>query len=161
MAADKRQPRSLAARVLVIASAWAVIALFVIGILILTLYRNGTERGFRDLLRAQLYNVINSVSLDEAGRLEGTPQLGDLRFSQPGSGWYWIVDIVGDKPPDRLASVSLGDRTVAIASPGAATVAVPVPVPVAIAISGRVAVGLPARASGGLIGLWGIIGTPL
>ena len=116
MAADKRQPRSLAARVLVIASAWAVIALFVIGILILTLYRNGTERGFRDLLRAQLYNVINSVSLDENGRLEGTPQLGDLRFSQPGSGWYWIVDIVGDNPPDKLASVSLGDRTLAIPS---------------------------------------------
>ncbi|MDA4848130.1 ATP-binding protein [Hoeflea poritis] len=114
MAAEKRQPRSLAARVLVIASAWAVIALFVIGILILTLYRNGTERGFRDLLRAQLYNVINSVSLDENGQLEGTPQLGDLRFSQPGSGWYWIVDIVGDRPPDKLASVSLGDRTLAI-----------------------------------------------
>ncbi|WP_419913251.1 ATP-binding protein [Hoeflea sp.] len=116
MAAEERQPRSLAARVLAIASAWAVIALFVIGILILTLYRNGTERGFRDLLRAQLYNLINSVSLDENGRLEGTPQLGDLRFSQPGSGWYWIVDIVGDGPPDRLASVSLGDRTLTIPS---------------------------------------------
>lgn len=121
MEADIRKPRSLAARVLTVATVWAVIALFVIGILILTLYRNGAERGFRDLLRAQLYNVINSVSLDAAGGLEGAPQLGDLRFSQPGSGWYWIVDIVGDGPAGRIDSVSLGDRTVAVES----TVAVP------------------------------------
>ncbi|MCP4315202.1 MAG: GHKL domain-containing protein [Hyphomicrobiales bacterium] len=106
------KPRSLAARVLTIASVWAVIALFVIGFLILTLYRNGAERGFRDLLRAQLYNVINSVSLTPDGKVEGAPQLGDLRFSQPGSGWYWIVNIIGNGPSDGIASVSLGDRTV-------------------------------------------------
>ena len=66
MAASTKRPRSLAARVLTIATVWAVIALFVIGFLILTLYRNGAERGFRDVLRAQLYNVINSVSLTAA-----------------------------------------------------------------------------------------------
>ena len=108
-----KAPRSLASRVLTIATVWAVIALFVIGFLIHTLYRNGAERGFRDLLRAQLYNVINSVSLMEDGRLEGIPQLGDLRFSQPGSGWYWIVNIIGNGPSERLESVSLGERTVA------------------------------------------------
>lgn len=112
MAAEVKKPRSLAARVLTIATVWAVIALFVIGFLIHTLYRNGAERGFRDLLRAQLYNVINSVSLNSDGVLEGIPQLGDLRFSQPGSGWYWIVNIVGGGFPERIASVSLGDRTV-------------------------------------------------
>ncbi|MEX3008085.1 ATP-binding protein [Hoeflea sp. TYP-13] len=116
MVASVKKPRSLAARVLTIATLWAVIALFVIGLLILTLYRNGAERGFRDLLRAQLYNVINSVSLTADGKLEGTPQLGDLRFSQPGSGWYWIVNIIGNGPQDRIASVSLGDRTVAAIS---------------------------------------------
>lgn len=114
MVASVRQPRSLATRVLTIATLWAVIALFVTGILILTLYRNGAERSFQELLRAQLYNVINSISLKSNGQLSGTPQLGDLRFSQPESGWYWIVDIVDNGPPDKIASVSLGQQQVAI-----------------------------------------------
>ncbi|MDF2369248.1 MAG: ATP-binding protein [Rhizobiaceae bacterium] len=114
MADKPAQPRSLAARVLTVATLWAVIALFVTGVLILTSYRNSAERGFRDLLRAQLYNAINSVSLGNNGRLLGTLQLGDLRFSQPDSGWYWIVDVVDNGPPDRIESVSLGNQKVAI-----------------------------------------------
>ena len=115
MADSEKRPRSLTARVLTIASVWAVIALFVVALLISTAYRNGAERSFRELLRAQLYNVINSISLAEAGELSGTPQLGDLRFSQPGSGWYWIVDIVDGGDQQQLSSVSLGGQEVAIA----------------------------------------------
>jgi len=115
MAASSGQPRSLTARVLTIASLWAVIALFVVAVLISTLYRNGVERSFRELLRAQLYNVINSVSLSETGQLDGTPQLGDLRFTQPGSGWYWIVDMIEGGQADRASSVSLSGQNVAIA----------------------------------------------
>lgn len=115
MANKSRQPRSLTARVLIIATLWAVIALFVVAVLISTLYRSGVERSFRELLRAQLYNVINSISLGEAGELNGTPQLGDLRFTQPGSGWYWIVDIIEGGQADRAASVSLSGQNVAIA----------------------------------------------
>ncbi len=115
MADRERRPRSLTARVLTIASIWAVIALFVVALLISTAYRNGAERSFRELLRAQLYNVINSISLAETGQLSGTPQLGDLRFTQPGSGWYWIVDIIDGGEEQQLASVSLGGQKVAIA----------------------------------------------
>lgn len=115
MAAKSGQPRSLTARVLTIATLWAVIALFVVAVLISTLYRNGVERSFRELLRAQLYNVINSVSLSETGQLDGTPQLGDLRFTQPGSGWYWIVDMIEGGQADRASSVSLSGQNVAIA----------------------------------------------
>lgn len=109
------QPRSLTARVLTIATLWAVIALFVVAVLISTLYRNGVERSFRELLRAQLYNVINSISLNEAGTLDGVPQLGDLRFTQPGSGWYWIVDIIDGGQSEQIASVSLSGQKVAVA----------------------------------------------
>ncbi len=119
MAIRDRIPSSLTARVLIIASIWAVIALFVVALLISALYRNGSERSFRELLRAQLYNVINSVSLGEGGQLVGTPQLGDLRFSQPESGWYWIVDVIDGAEPQQLASVSLGGNAVAIADTGA------------------------------------------
>ena len=90
-----RRSRSLTFRVLFLASLWAAVALVVIAVVISTLYRQSAERSFRDLLRAQLYNVINTVSAGENTRLAGTPQLGDLRFFQPQSGWYWIVEPIG------------------------------------------------------------------
>ena len=67
-----------------------------IGVVISTLYRQGSERGFQDLLRAQLYNVINSIVVNDKSVLAGSPQLGDLRFSQPQTGWYWIVEPIGE-----------------------------------------------------------------
>ncbi|MEQ8737768.1 MAG: histidine kinase, partial [Hoeflea sp.] len=44
---------SLTARVLLLATVWAVIALVVIAVVISQLYRNGSERAFAELLRAQ------------------------------------------------------------------------------------------------------------
>lgn len=107
--------RSLTARVLLITSAWIAVALVVIAVVISQLYRQGTERGFTDLLRAQLYNVINSVSIDKAGQLEGRPELGDLRFVQPETGWYWIVEPLGDFKSEPISSISLGSGSVPIA----------------------------------------------
>ena len=86
------RPQSLTARVLLVSTVWAVAALVVIGVVISALYRQGSERGFQDLLRAQLYNVINSIVVNDKSVLAGSPQLGDLRFSQPQTGWYWIVE---------------------------------------------------------------------
>ncbi len=77
--------RSLTARVLLLATLWSAVALVTIAVVISTLYRQGAERSFNNLLRAQLYNVINAISVDDKGELSGSPQLGDLRFSQPGS----------------------------------------------------------------------------
>ena len=99
---------SLTARVLLFASVWAVIALVVIAIVISQLYRAGSERAFGDLLRAHLNSVINAVSIDDDGRLSGNPQLGDLVFDQPGSGWIWLVEPLGDLQSPRLASISIG-----------------------------------------------------
>ncbi|MBN9054557.1 MAG: histidine kinase, partial [Rhizobiales bacterium] len=62
MANNARRSRSLTFRVLFLASLWAAVALVVIAVVISTLYRQSAEKSFRDLLRAQLYNVINSVS---------------------------------------------------------------------------------------------------
>jgi len=108
--------RSLTARVLLIASAWIAVALVVIALVISQLYRQGSERGFTDLLRAQLYNVINSVSINKQGQLEGRPELGDLRFVQPETGWYWIVEPLGDFKSEPISSISLGSGSVPIAS---------------------------------------------
>ncbi|WP_242221458.1 ATP-binding protein [Shinella zoogloeoides] len=110
-----RRSTSLTFRVLFLASLWAAVALVVIAVVISTLYRQSAEKSFRDLLRAQLYNVINTVSAGENTRLSGTPQLGDLRFFQPQSGWYWIVEPIGGAlEGEALTSSSLGTGSIPI-----------------------------------------------
>ncbi|MGE6782196.1 ATP-binding protein [Ensifer adhaerens] len=108
--------RSLTSRVLVVSTVWAVVSLVVIGVVISELYRQGSERGFKDLLRAQLFNVVNSISVNERTVLSGSPQLGDLRFSQPQTGWYWVVDPIGEFDTPPLISTSLGNGKLPIAS---------------------------------------------
>ncbi len=105
---------SLTARVLLLASAWSMLALVVIAVVISTLYRQGVERSFTDLLRAQLYNVINSITVSNENTLAGSPQLGDLRFSQPDTGWYWVVEPLGNFQTAPLVSSSLGVSTLPV-----------------------------------------------
>ncbi len=107
---------SLTARVLLLASAWSALALVVIAVVISTLYRQGVERSFTDLLRAQLYNVINSITVSNENTLGGSPQLGDLRFSQPDTGWYWVVEPLGNFQTAPLVSSSLGTATLPVPS---------------------------------------------
>nr|WP_156634390.1 HAMP domain-containing sensor histidine kinase [Agrobacterium vitis] len=90
------------------ATLWYIIALVTMAVVISALYRQGAERSFNDLLRAQLYNVVNSVSVGDGESLSGSPALGDLRFSQPGTGWYWLVEPLGSFNAAPLASTSLG-----------------------------------------------------
>ena len=58
-------------------------ALIVISTVICTLYRQASERGFDSLLSAHLFNLIGSVGVSDNGALTGSPDLGDLRFSNP------------------------------------------------------------------------------
>ncbi|SMC63834.1 Signal transduction histidine kinase [Fulvimarina manganoxydans] len=100
--------RSLAVRVVGLSSIWAAIALVAAGILISALYRQAAEDGFAALLEAQLYNLVNSVGIDDAGVLTGSPNLGDLQYMQPESGWYWEVLPASRDTRGRLSSPSLG-----------------------------------------------------
>lgn len=111
-----RWTRSVAVRVIALSSIWAMAAFIVIGGLISTLYERTAVVGFEAVVRAQLYNLINSVSVSEDGFLAGSPNLGDLAFSRPLSGWYWEVIPVGGGTLGRLSSVSLGGGQ--IAAPG-------------------------------------------
>ncbi len=99
------------------ATVWAAFSTIIIALVISTLYRRDTERGFNDLLHAQLYNVVNSISIDENGALDGAPQMGNLQFAQPDTGWYWIAEPVGNYKADRLASSSLGSAELPAADP--------------------------------------------
>ena len=107
-------PRSLAFRVIAFSTLWAIVAFFVIFTVISTLYRQASERGFESLLSAHLFNLIGSVSVSDSGALVGSPDLGDLRFSEPNSGWYWSVEPVSAALTGQLRSASM---TVPIPSP--------------------------------------------
>ncbi len=100
-------PRSLTVRVIALSTVWAVLALIVIATVITTLYRQASERGFESLLSAHLFNLISSVSVSDSGALIGSPDLGDLRFSRPGSGWYWAVEPVSQGLTGELRSPSM------------------------------------------------------
>lgn len=115
MARLRRLPRSLTFRVIAFSSIWAVVALVVIATVISALFRQVSQRGFEDVLSAHLFNLIASVSATSDGRLVGTPNLGDLRFSEPMSGWYWAVEPTSETLRGPLRSASL---TEPLPSPG-------------------------------------------
>lgn len=108
--------RSLTERVLLLATLWSAVALVTIAIVISALYRQGAERSFNNLLHAHLFNVINAITVSEDGNLTGNPELGNLRFSQPASGWYWIVEPLGSFASVRLTSTSLGVNNMPVTS---------------------------------------------
>jgi signal transduction histidine kinase len=110
-------PRSLALRIIALSTIWAIVTLVVISTIISTLYRQASERGFNSLLSAHLFNLISSVGVSEGGVLTGSVDLGDLRFSEPESGWYWAVEPVSGGLTGQLRSLSM---TEAIPSPSAA-----------------------------------------
>ncbi len=107
LSALRRPFRSLAFRVIAFSTVWAMVALVVIATIISTLFRQASERGFESLLTAHLFNLIGSVGVSEEGRLEGAPNLGDLRFTVPRSGWYWSVEPVSESLTGSIGSLSL------------------------------------------------------
>lgn len=100
-------PRSLAFRVVAFSSLWAVVALVVIATVISSLFREVSQRGFDSLLYAHLFNLQGSIGATEAGALTGSPNLGDLRFVEPDSGWYWAVEPASPEVSGELSSLSL------------------------------------------------------
>ncbi|MBL0371088.1 HAMP domain-containing histidine kinase [Rhizobium sp. KVB221] len=98
---------SLTARVLIYTTIWSAIGVVIMAVVISTLYEKSAEKSLRDLLRAQLFSAINSVSIDPATKkLTGSPQLSELGFQQPASGWYWQVLPLGDYKTEALSSPS-------------------------------------------------------
>ncbi|GAB4360961.1 MAG: ATP-binding protein [Oricola sp.] len=98
----KLRRNSLGLRVILFSSLWAVAAIALLGWLLLDLYRNDSERAFASLQEAQLFNLVGAVSVSGEGALSGSPNLGDARFLEPESGWYWRV-----VPVEKIAGAPL------------------------------------------------------
>ncbi|HMF24121.1 MAG TPA: sensor histidine kinase [Pseudolabrys sp.] len=100
---------SLALRLFLSATAWAVVILLITGIVLSSLYRQAVERAFDRRLGVYLRTLVADVaSPEEAG--EKFPQsLGEPLFELPLSGWYWQVTRVDPGKSELRSSRSLWD----------------------------------------------------
>jgi len=89
-----------------------IAALVVVATLIGSLYSDAARSNFERLLTAHLFSLVGSVSVSTEGVLQGRPELGDLRYSSPLSGWYWSVDPLAPNVSGKLESPSLIGRIV-------------------------------------------------
>ena len=106
-------PNKLSTRLFVLSSFVALVGVLIVAFVISENYRRNTEARFNDLLIANVYNLMGSVELDENGKLQGFPDLGDSRYNRFDSGWYWSVEKVND-PSVVMASNSLSGQRIVI-----------------------------------------------
>ena len=104
-------PNTLSARLFLYTTLIALIGLGLIAFTVTADYRNNAEQRFHEVLSANLYNLLGTVSLDDRGQLTGDPNLGDARFGLFDSGWYWSIRSVSD-PDNRLSSPSLATQII-------------------------------------------------
>lgn len=93
-----------------ILSTWTVIAVAMIGFLISADYRNRAEQRFEKVLIANVFALMGAVRQDNDGKLIGSPNLGDARFQQYESGWYWSIKSTVS-PENKLSSFSLSSQS--------------------------------------------------
>jgi signal transduction histidine kinase len=105
---DKFIPKSLSLRAVLVSGLWAAISLIAVSSLVVALFREASDEGFDDLLEVHLGALIQSVTAEEDGVMKVVRDDTDLRFSRPGSGWYWTAEYADDPERGRLMSRSLG-----------------------------------------------------
>ena len=107
---------SLALRLVAGAAVWCALWLSAGGYALSALFGNTVERNFDARLGVLLEGVVAGSELNAGGELELRPQLGEPRFEQPLSGWYWQI---GDGVRVLRRSSSLWDATLPAAlAPG-------------------------------------------
>jgi signal transduction histidine kinase len=98
---------SLAFRLVASAAIWCALLLSVGGFALSRLFADTVERNFDARLRVLLEGVVAGSDLAGDGTLVLRPQLGEPRFEQPLSGWYWQI---GDADGPLRRSASLWDE---------------------------------------------------
>jgi signal transduction histidine kinase len=93
---------------MLIAAGWITILLLAGGIALDHTLKDLVTREFDDQLNYVLTAMIGSAELDTEGDVYFSRPLGDQRFLEPNSGFYWQITGAGHEP---FASQSLWDRT--------------------------------------------------
>src|SRR5450432_3789676 len=100
---------SLALRLFLSATAWAVVNLLITGVVLSTLYRQSAERAFDRRLGVYLRTLVADVASPEETPDKFPQSLGEPLFELPLSGWYWQVTRTDPGKADVRASRSLWD----------------------------------------------------
>src|SRR5512147_634675 len=101
---------SLALRLFLSATAWAVVILLITGVVLSSLYLQTVERAFDRRLGVYLRTLVADVASPEEGSDKAPPALGEPLFELPLSGWYWQVTRVDPAKSNEVrASRSLWD----------------------------------------------------
>lgn len=95
--------RSLAARLVLVASLWSVAALAVAGFILVELFRDTVERGLDSQLEVYQKAIIGAMAPSDGQTINRPENLGEPRFSLPLSGWYWTI---ADWPEWKLVYAS-------------------------------------------------------
>jgi signal transduction histidine kinase len=100
---------SLALRLFVSASGWAVVILLITGIVLSSLYRQAVERAFDRRLGVYLRTIVADLASPEEAGDKFPQSLGEPLFELPLSGWYWQVTRLDPGKHDVRSSRSLWD----------------------------------------------------
>ena len=100
---------SLAVRLFVSATAWAVIILVITGVVLSSLYRQTVERAFDRRLGVYLRTIVADIAAPEEPGGKFPQSLGEPLFELPLSGWYWQVTRLDPGKRDVRFSRSLWD----------------------------------------------------
>lgn len=106
---------SLAFRLVVSAAIWCALLLSASGFALSALFGDAVRNSFDARLAVLLEGVVAGTQLRDDGGLDLSLQLGEPRFDQPFSGWYWQISD-GEKPVRR--SASLWAQTLDLPRPG-------------------------------------------
>lgn len=99
--------RNLRSRLILSAALWIVLLMVLGGIALSYAFRQTVEDAFDNKLDIFLGALVAASSADNKGEIGIARGLGDPRFSQVYSGWYWQVSVRGGA---TLRSRSLWDR---------------------------------------------------
>jgi len=105
---------SLRSRLILAAVLWLVLAIGLGGWVLGNAFTNAVEASFHERLRAHLRSLVAVVDIGPDGAVVVGRPVGEPRFDQPYSGWYWQVS---DGETVRARSRSLWDFALPVSRP--------------------------------------------
>ena len=87
----RKNPISIAARLVITAVGLSAIILLTAGIVLSTIYRRTTEFAFDERLNVYLKALVADVASSNESERSEPGNLGEPRFELPLSGWYWQI----------------------------------------------------------------------
>ena len=88
---------SLALRLFTSAAVWIVLTLVGTGLILSDLNKETNQQAFDDKLNLLLEALIGASRVDSQDSITVISSIGEPRFFQPYSGWYWQINS-GAKP---------------------------------------------------------------